>query len=283
MFPDIAALGRYRGRKLHIPDDAVFRTVSQAIAQLDQLREFFAGYSISPHTSLAADDTATPDERLSEQVLAACSIAFDNLGGVSALFESPRVPSLAGFALLRGALEAVGMGLWLLSPASRDQRILRSLQTAYESVMDEAGLNAAVEGLPFREPAPDDPKRLRLESLRDSRSSIFGKSLKPPTMSHRLASVQHFYEISPHFQDSGNQPLLLLWKYTSGIAHGRRYAVAAVFEYQVAQAAGNSNRADTSSIVGGIFVQAETYLLRLLKLLQERGGPPDRLVTDAPE
>jgi hypothetical protein len=90
-----------------------------------------------------------------------------------------------------------------------------------------------------------------------------------------LASVQAFYERSPQFHDSGNQPLLLLWKYTSGIAHGRRYAVAATLEYQVEQAAhAPDEQADTSSIVGGVYVQAESYFLSLLHLLHERGGQP---------
>lgn len=243
----------------------------EAFAMVETLHENFEDYAVLPGTELAGDDAATPYEHLSSQIETNLAVSLDNLRTVKLIMQDARtVPAFSHFGLIRNAIEAAGIGLWQLGPHSRDERVLRALQTSFESRKDIHGLEAAMDGSFSRLP-PTDRATLRLEAIRDARSAIRGVSLRPPTITERLKEAQRYA------RDSGDFSLLVTWKMTSGIAHGQRSALYAILDRELLstnEVGARVNMTSSLSTIAGTYKLALHYLMDLLMLLLNRNGTP---------
>jgi hypothetical protein len=242
----------------------------QTFAMVDVLHDRFQDYVVQPGTALAGDDAATPYEGLSSQVETCIGVAFDNLRTLRLIMQDAgTIPAFAHFGLVRNAMEAVGIGLWLLGPGSRDERVFRSLQLAFESRKDLHGLEAAIEGT-YAPLSFDDPARSRLEEIRDTRPALRGKSLKPPTITDRLKVAQEYV-------DAHDYTILIVWKLTSGISHGQRSTMYALLDREVMSTNDVGARVLMTSSLTTITATYKItfhYLMELLSMLLGRNGTP---------
>lgn len=242
----------------------------QSFAMVDTLHTRFEDYAVQPGTALAGDDIATPYERLSSQAETCIAVAFDNLRTVQLIMQNAgTIPAFAHFGLIRNAIEAAGIGLWLLGPTSRDERVLRSLQLSFENRKDLHGLETAIEGT-YAALRTDDPIKARLEELRDARSANRGKTLKPPTITARLKNAQEYV-------DRGDHTILIVWKMTSGISHGQRSTMYALLDREVLSTSEVGARVLMTSSLATItatYKLAFHYLMDLLVILLARNGTP---------
>jgi hypothetical protein len=252
-------------------EEVARRHLFEAFAMVETLHEVFEGFAVQVGTDLAGDDVATPYEQISSQVETNIAVSFDNLRTVQLIMQDARtVPAFAHFGLIRNAIEAAGIGLWLLGPDSRDARVLRSLQTSFESRKDIHSLETAMDGS-FSRLSPTDPATLRLEEIRDARPAIRGLPLKPPTITDRLKEAQDYA------RDSGDFSLLATWKMTSGIAHGQRSALYAMLDREVVstnEVGARVNMTSSLTTTAGTYKLALHYLMGLLMLLLNRNGTP---------
>jgi len=264
-FPDLSR------RESAEDEENARRALFAAFGMVETLHERFRDYSVVSGTALAGDDAATPFEHLSSQVETCIAVAFDNLRSVKLIMQDAgTVPAFSHFGLVRNAIEGAGIGLWLLGPALRDERVLRSLQSSFESRKDIHSLESAIEGTFVRLPT-DDPARVRLEELRDSRPANVGRSLNPPTITDRLKDAQNYS------RDSGDFSLLVVWKMTSGVAHGQRSALYAMLDREVLSTddvGARINMTSSLSTIAGTYRLAVHYLMDLLVLLLNRNGTP---------
>jgi hypothetical protein len=241
-----------------------------SFAQADALDAMFEGFEVRPGTALAGDDAATPYESVSQHLRTYVGVALDNLKTVRLIIQDARtVPMSSHFGLLRNALEAVGVATWVVGPGPRDLRVLRSLQLSWENRKDIYGLEATMQGTSGRLPA-DDPIVLRLQEIRDARPPLRGVSLKPPTITNRLHAAQSF--TAPY-----DFPLLVAWKLTSGIAHGRRSAMYHLLDREVMSTDERGARVNMTSSFGavaGLYRVSLHYLMQLLVITLGRNGTP---------
>lgn len=242
--------------------------LSQSFDRVERLHSAFADMSVRQRSSLHGHDLATPREPLSHQVYTAVGVAFDNLRTIKVLMADAHVlPVFAHFGLIRNALEAPGVALWMLGPTSRDVRVLRSLQLAYEDRLDQWSLELEVDGNPYVSLPPTDAIANRLLEIRDLRPVNSGVSLNPPSITKRLAVAQAF--VPPQ-----EVTLLASWKIMSGVAHGRRGTLYNLLDRTVTGV--NPLGAEirmTSSVrtIATMYMVAEKYLLALMNLMILRG------------
>lgn len=239
-----------------------------SFSQIEALHTMWRGFEVRPGTALAGDDKATPYESTSQWISTFVGVAFDNLRTVKLVIQDAQtMPMSAHFGLVRNALEAAGVGLWLIGSGARDTRVLRTLQLSFENRRDEHNLNEAIQGTAAKLP-PDDPTAVRLRELCDARPGIRGFSLNPPSISERLKAAQ---------EPAGDYPFSLLatWKLTSGIAHGRRSAMYHLLDREVVATSENGASIWMTSSFGsvaGTYQIALHYLMRFLTIALSRNG-----------
>ncbi len=239
-----------------------FRKISELSALLRKFR-------VQSGSSLQGDDSATPYEMLSSQVDTCIQGAMDNVNALQALMvDGTTLPAYAHFSFLRNALEFVGTGFWVLGPSSRDERVIRSLQLAFEARRDYLNVVNELKQRPEKMPANDEI-RLLLQAQRDCRPSIASRKLDPPSISARLRTAQDFCSEQPN-------TIIGFWRLTSGAVHGRRAILRDLLEHEVLERSPEVVLTSSTSgviVVSNILRHIEVYLFELSILFITRGKP----------
>ena len=100
--------------------------------------------------------------------------------------------------------------------------------------------------------------------------TLVARSLKIPSITSRLLDAQ---EYAGPFAFS----LLVSWKLTSGISHGRRAAMLALLDREVlstTELGVSANMTSSFATIAGLYKTTLHYLLRLLALFMGRNGTP---------
>lgn len=245
-----------------------FAMLIESLRKVDELGDSIREVRVRSSSALGGDDVATPYETLSSQVETNIQGAIDNVRALSSLMlDAKTLPAFAHFGLLRSALEMIGTGFWLLGPTSRDTRVLRSLQLCLEGRRDSITASNELARLPGKFP-PTDPVKIMLESQRDARPGLTGRSLGAPSVATRLAAAQEF---------CGEQPYTILgfWRLTSGAMHGRRATLKDLLEHEILESTDADVRTSMTSgviVVANILRHVEVYLFELAFLLLRRAG-----------
>lgn len=249
-------------------DEKAVAMLLESLRKVRELREAMQRFRVLEKSALSGDDAATAYETLSSQVETNIQGAMDNINALGELvLNAHMLPAFAHFGLLRNALEMVGMGLWLLGPNTRDERVLRSLQAALEARRDHFNAVAEIGGEAGAFPTTDLVK-LMLETQRDARPGLRGASLNVPSISSRLRGAQHYCS-------EGEYTLLGLWRLTSGAMHGRRAILKDLLEHEVIDSSESEVRARATSgvvVVANVARHVEIHLFDLVFLLLARAG-----------
>lgn len=241
----------------------------KALQRLEQWEEAVSSLGVMDRTSLAGDDRATPYENISSQVRSYLSVAIDHLRTLREVaLEGQSLPAMAGFTLIRAAVEAIGTSLWLLGPGSRDVRVLHSLQLARESHHDVFTAEAEYRGTSPKLPE-DDATIRRLAEIRDDRPGLRGRSLHEPTMAKRLKEAQAFAE-------NEKFTLIVIWRIASGIAHGGRGMLYELLDREVIET--DETRFEVMmkssfTAVAGMYAVTERHLNHAVALFRARNVP----------
>lgn len=242
------------------------------IESLERLEEWIKrveALDALPNTSLSGDDAASEFDPVSHQVRSYLIVALDHLITLKlAVVKGSSLPSMAALTLIRSAIESIGMGLWLLGPSSRDERVLRSLMLVYESRRDVHNVESELAGRTAKFPISGDRTVQRLQEVRDKRPGISGASLNAPGIGSRLANAQ---SLVPE-QDIS---LLAVWRAASGIAHGGRSMIYSLLESTTIRE--HSHGAEvlmtsSFSVVAGFYRQTEWYMNKLVLLFDSRNA-----------
>ena len=225
--------------------------------------------TVEPGSSLAADDRVFTFDPVSHQVRSCMTFAVDHLETFHSLVTRAEViPSIAGFTILRGAIESVAKGLWLIGPPQRTERALRAAQLAYESARDALQLQIELDGKSGR-PAVDHPRLLRIIESATKTGRIDGRNV-PRTP--RLTSIMRDARA---FEDQRvDLPLVALWRAASGLAHGRRDMMQLLTDHEVTDVQGDGFEmriTSSLSMLAGIYYVTERQLVRLLETVRQRG------------
>ncbi|WP_299039964.1 hypothetical protein [uncultured Pseudokineococcus sp.] len=183
--------------------------------------------TVQDGSASAGDDAATAPLHLSHAAWLALTLALDKLEAVRALVEDAhRTQPWAHHTLLRSALEHAATAVWLLAPASRDERIRRRLKLAGHDVY-ESGRAQELSGV---SPAP--PGRLPAERYEEIRELARARGFEDPdAVLGRFSYVKVVREAATATALPADV-LELLWMTGSGIAHGRAWATFAMLEHE---------------------------------------------------
>lgn len=181
---------------------------------LEIIRERMPGSAVGfpqPKSSLAGDDKATDPYHLSHVVGMSLGVALDQLKALENLIITARsVHPYGTFSLIRSAIENAATALWLLSPASRQERVTRRLQLLQQDAYNQNKAHQAMPKVPVTLSLED-----RLKKIRDvaDRQGI-GKLAR--------------FKVTDVVREVGNIRGFSIegaWQITSGITHGQQWAI----------------------------------------------------------
>jgi hypothetical protein len=175
-------------------------------------------------SAFAGDDRETHPHDLSHAVTFAFGIAVDHLHAMQMSLTALGPDRLdlhtyADFTGARAAIEGASRALWIASPRSRDERILRHLRLELESA--NANLSFIKDaGLP-----PNDKlvkRRDRILKLADARGLALADVERKPSPT---GYVKDAGESVGMLRSDGVNLLYLLWRMCSAIAHGDKWVI----------------------------------------------------------
>ncbi|WP_432990938.1 hypothetical protein [Dactylosporangium sp. CA-233914] len=174
----------------------------------------------------------------------------------------------AQFTLLRSVIENAAVTLWLLSPAARDDRVLRRLRHATADIRNNESLRELI-----RQPGRKT-RAQRLDQVRDAATS---RGLDPKLALQPLRLEQVVREAGDT-TEIGADNLLGQWRACSALAHGDLWASIAI-PGQTRQPSARPGMADLhlSPNVAGLcdwLTDATTLADAALDLYEQRRQPP---------
>jgi len=196
-------------------ESAGFEHLKRQFARLNDLqkRHNLEHVEIEMLSKMADDDRNTSYAPLSFNALSLDATATDHLGTLQKFIVTTRggIPPLAGYTLIRTAIEASSIALWLMGGGTKDKRILNTLRLVLDNRIDNENFAARMG---TTDPAKNKHVRTRLEEIRDARPSLRKSAIKPmPSATSIIESSQGY--VKKRSQYTGIQT----WIACSGVAH----------------------------------------------------------------
>lgn len=172
-------------------------------------------FSVASGSSLAGDDRASDPYQTSHALQMCLTAGVDHLHALKELVLGRGVVHVAAPAsLARGALENFGVAYWILGPADRSERILRTLKWHAKNAKDGS---TALAPLPSMNGLSLEQKLAKLYAVA-SRRGLLNKDVKAGYSSTEAVT---YAEVSAPDLPLG---VVLPWRLCSGFAHGRPWA-----------------------------------------------------------
>lgn len=190
---------------------------------------------IDDRSSLRLDDRYLGRWRTGGLHGTAMSASMDALRAVQTILEpvlagSGKLPMSALYPVLRAALESASLAIYLLEPASRDERLRRSYMVAVE---DAKYLDT------FQESLGNTISRAKAYAKEEIRALIATRpSLGDPTTfvfstvsySDTVQKAEVAITSDPAARTSDRMALIAWWKLLSGLSHGKQWAFVEAME-----------------------------------------------------
>lgn len=184
-----------------------------------------------PGSELAEDDAQVEDPGLSSFVGHCLAVSLDALRGASWMLRDPetqniRLPMVAQYPVLRTALEAASLAVWVLAPDDRMGRLSRLLQAQMNELIEDRRLAQT-----FAEPLPGDSKseisrkqkivRDHVQEQKPDRRRLRDTAVRlglPPEVQGRPGFGPLIASIAPQIGPTANEARAV-WAYISGLSH----------------------------------------------------------------
>lgn len=175
-------------------------------------------FTVEPGSSLAGDNRATQPYQLSHTVVAAMNQAVEHLHTIRALIVGAGVMHPAApFTLARAAIETASIAVWLMSPSSRKERVMRRLRLALEDAKDSDRAGAEIGS-----PSNLAVARRRLDGLAAAAANDPGYTLKSGVNTTDIVRAADTQVDRTH--------VLTAWRVCAGFSHGRIWTTLAVLD-----------------------------------------------------
>ncbi|OLR92562.1 hypothetical protein [Actinokineospora bangkokensis] len=195
-----------------------------------------------PGSSLAGDDKATDPYNLSHAVVEVLLSAVDHLETLRLVVqEQQTLPARGGFTLVRAVLENAAVAVWLLAPASRDERVFRLLRWEWADAEDSDSALLLMAEM-ATDPTRSAEVRQNAADQRDKRKQSLQKlaqdrHLSQNQVSQVCARPVKWADILKGAGDAAREltgdRAKWAWMICSGLAHSRRWAVIGFLKYEV--------------------------------------------------
>jgi hypothetical protein len=208
------------------------RWIMRLFERSDEIDEALAPL-LDPHenSSLCRDDTRIPNFPVSGYAVGQLSVASGCIASLKQMMireSETTIDMLASpfgaYTLVRNALDAAVVALWLLEPVNGTLRIKRRIMLG----VDEIGKSAA-----FREamgqPSTKEKRRARMQEV----AGLAGLGTwNPLSKNSKLPSTTQMLTDLERWHSNTVIPWLAAWQLASGHAHGKLWAQVASHELQ---------------------------------------------------
>lgn len=217
---------------------AVLDDLCDRVAELEAIEESFA---VSECSLLGADDRATAYDPVSYQVQYLMFSAFDNLRTLCDFVRNSGMPTVAGYALRRSAIESAGQAVWLLSGGTRKKRVTRTLHRVWNGAELS---DRALSRLDASRPSNLERIKVRLSEL------LTAAGCQPSILDRDHPSMTNMMIDSGRRQSWLTLQPVDVWRLCSSMTHGNRSVALVVLERR-----GESNADE----VGANYVMTTSY------------------------
>lgn len=128
------------------------------------------------------------------------------------------------YALVRNALDAAVVALWILAPVNGTLRVKRRMMLAVDEISKAAAFRQAIG-----QPSTKEKRRARMKEV--AQRAGLGE-WDPLSKNHRLPSTTQMLSDLEIWHTNAVIPWLVAWQLTSGHAHGKQWAQLASHELQ---------------------------------------------------
>jgi hypothetical protein len=174
-------------------------------------------------SSLLADDEATSPYLVSQAASAQLVSAADHWDAFRTLLEQAHVVhARAPFTLLRAAIENSATAVWLLAPASRDERVLRRLRLEWKNSGDQENAEKLIGGEPW---TSRDGTKAELQRIARERGLTDGMVSQVASSPVAFSTIVRTAATDAPRCELTDVQALYCWMAASGIAHAQRWAV----------------------------------------------------------
>ncbi|WP_347753782.1 hypothetical protein [Agrococcus sp. ProA11] len=213
----------------NIPDEvesAGLVRLDELLRRIEPLRERIVALHAEPGSRTAEDDLATPYDPLSYQVHHLASAALDQLETLhDVVVRAEAFRMLGNYSLIRAAIEAAGLGIWLLTPGRKDARIMRSLKLVLDQATKTVDLAAK---LGHDRTAWLARVEARLLELQHSRKALRQRTMKTKPIIPTMTEV--LLEVGQLVRGKDMLPPVAAWSACASMTHGNRLAQMIVLE-----------------------------------------------------
>lgn len=179
-----------------------------------------------PMSIRAADDAATWPLSIGQHALYCIVQAMDMCQGIADLVTNEtglRIPIAATHPLARAAIESASMSVWMISPATRRERVVRRLQAAHAELAFEKGfIHSAATG----QSASQQQKMHRAHAKAAKRLKSYMKDIARANgidVTEYVAPMPGWNEVveaaAPLLPGQGAALLVGSWRFASGLTH----------------------------------------------------------------
>ena len=220
-------------------------------------------FPVSPGSSLSGDDKKSHPYCVSHAVRACLVSSVDHMHAAKSLVLDLQVlHASAIYSLIRGSLENLAAGFWILHPTHRNDRIENTLRWHAKNFHDQL---IALEPLGLADESAREAKLAKLDAVATPR----GISTAEVRAGYRSSRAIKYAE-----EHSTSSDPLLPWQICSGFAHGRPWAVLGMSEQEQYDTAdpGVFNLKLTSDLSRVLYPTVSAFHLMndVVKLLQQR-------------
>jgi extradiol dioxygenase family protein len=201
------------------------RALSHLFPLIGQWRQRMESAPTPPEagSSLLGDDRAVHPYLVSQAAHAQLISAADHWDALRTLLQEAQiVHARAPFTLLRAAIENSAAAVWLLAPASRNQRVLRRLRLEWKNFTDQENAEKLAAGEPITSRAGTKAELQQIARACGLTEDLVSQVASNPVAFStivRTAAID-----APRCGLTGIQALYC-WMASSGIAHAQRWAV----------------------------------------------------------
>lgn len=177
-------------------------------------------FPIRPGSPLVGDDRASNPYQVSHAVMACLAAAVDHLHAAKTLAHDSGLLHIAAPSTLgRAVIENAATGVWIITPAARNERVKRCLKWHARNAHDQVGAGFIAKGRAkdhYLNRIGDVATRRGIDPAEVRGGYQMSKVIKTVTVEHPdLASI------------------LTAWQIGSGFAHGRPWAYLGALQQEV--------------------------------------------------
>jgi hypothetical protein len=179
-----------------------------------------------PSSIRAADDAATWPLSIGQHAHYCLVQAIDMCQGIAELVTNEtglQIPLAATYPLARAAIESASMSVWMTSPVTRRERVVRRLQAAHdELVFEKAFIHSAAAGQ-----APSQQQRMQRAHAKDAKH--LRKQMKEIARANGIDSSEYVDQMpgwkevveaaAPALRGGRGSHLVATWRFASGLTH----------------------------------------------------------------